>query len=103
MRDLAAGKTPVEHVPERRPTAGARKGILNVQPPTEGVLALVVKYGKAPRKVFEHHRGHAITHRFMRRLYAVVFSQCPLMELNAGTKEWVVCWGEKELHVMSRV
>ena len=38
---------------------------------------------------------HYITTRYMRRLWAKVFEQCPLMKPNAATKSgWEVLWGD---------
>lgn len=99
LRDLASGSLRMEEIPKRRTPLGHLLGLSG--PQTDNcALRMVVQYGKAPKKVFEQHDGHAITPRFMRRLYAEVFSQCPLMELKPDNTEWVVRWGERELNAM---
>ncbi|KAK4973064.1 hypothetical protein LTR42_006358 [Elasticomyces elasticus] len=69
----------------------------------KGALEMVVMYGKVgERKVFGNREGHAITKRFMRRLWGQVFTQCPVMEWNgtAGmTGKWKVTWGQQGLGV----
>ena len=38
---------------------------------------------------------HKITHSYMRRLWAKISAQCPLMQRNAATKSgWEVLWGD---------
>lgn len=101
LRELASGRIRVKHAPQRRTPAGQGKKVTSSQLP-DSALAAVVKYGKAPKKMFEQHKGHAITSRFMRRLYAELFRQCPLMELSADNTEWIIRSGDKELDAMSR-
>jgi hypothetical protein len=70
--------------------------------PPPSVLELVVSRGKLPDRLFRKDHAHNITPRFMQRLWAEVFSQCPLMKCdsNTGAGKWVVVWGH---HVVQDV
>lgn len=93
LRDLARG-VKSEPIPIRRRGAPA---------PAPDALELVVTQGQpSTQKAFEHRHGHAMTPRFMRRLWAQVFAQCPLMEWDAPKERWKVVWGEHELHGLQR-
>jgi len=54
------------------------------------------------RKVFGNREAHQVTPRFMQRLWAQVFAQCPKMEWDPESKGWKVGWGEHEMHGISR-
>ncbi|KAJ9619196.1 hypothetical protein H2203_008525 [Taxawa tesnikishii (nom. ined.)] len=41
----------------------------------------------------ENWRRHTLTSDFMRRRWAMVFQQCPRMDLNTQTGKWTVRWG----------
>lgn len=89
LRDLANG-TATESVPPRR-------AVLAVNRPS--ALELVLKYGKPnPQRVFQNPDSHRITPRFMQRLWAQVFAQCPRMSWNHETNRWDVEWGGHTLH-----
>ncbi|KAK5724080.1 hypothetical protein LTR17_013652 [Elasticomyces elasticus] len=93
LRDLASGAQ-TEGMRPRRTAVGV-----------EGMgggsaLEMVVMYGKVgERKVFGNRDGHAITKRFMRRIWGVVFGQCSVMEWDAQTGRWRVVWGQQALGV----
>lgn len=102
LRDLASGRTKIPNnlQPPRRKSAGSEDDGSPWLART--ALEQVVKYGKVPDRAFENQKAHDITPRFMQRLYAQVFSQCPLMELeDAATNRWKVTWGEQALAVVS--
>lgn len=87
LRDLALGNTRAEPpVPRRAQLAS---------PPS--VLEMTVTRGKLPAGLFRKDHAHKITPRFMRRLWAEVFSQCPLMEYDSPTSRWKVTWGHHAL------
>lgn len=58
---------------------------------------MTVTRGKLPAELFRKDHAHKITPRFMRRLWAEVFSQCPLMEYDSPTSRWKVTWGHHAL------
>jgi hypothetical protein len=39
------------------------------------------------------HRGHRITHRFMRRLWMEIFMACPMLQHDGADRKWKVLWG----------
>ncbi|KAK5676232.1 hypothetical protein LTS10_011044 [Elasticomyces elasticus] len=93
LRDLASGAQ-TEGMRPRRTAV--------VEEMERSALELVVLYGKVgERKVFGNREGHAITKRFMRRIWGVVFGQCPVMEWEGGsagmTGRWRVRWGQQAL------
>ena len=75
LGDLAMGKEPWEGFPKRRARA-----IENLEP---GV--------SSPPD--PQHNGYNITQRYMRRMWKVIFQQCPLMEWDDTRSRWVVTWG----------
>jgi hypothetical protein len=87
LRDLATGKAKEPPVPRRHP----------IPRQSQSPLEMVLQYGK-PRGVFESRDKHRITGRFMQRLWAQVFAQCPLMQWDAGRQKWNVTWGRELLH-----
>jgi hypothetical protein len=91
LRDLASGRIPIEAPISRRSLQDStRKN-------SDSALEVVVRYGKVPKNVFENRKVHALTPRFMRRLYGLVFSQCPLMEFDATKDTWTITWGGRAL------
>ncbi len=91
LRDLASGKTAIEAIKSRRISSSHTPDDLAVG---GSALEMVVMHNKIPSKAFDSKEGHTITPRFMRRLYAEILSQCPHMELAAGSADrWVVTWG----------
>jgi len=69
----------------------------NLTPPPS-VLEMVVTRGKLPNNLFRKHYAHKITPRFMQRLWAEVFSQCPLMKYDSASDKWNVIWGHHVLN-----
>jgi hypothetical protein len=87
LRDLALGKTrALLPVPRRAQLT-----------PPPSVLEMTVTRGKLPAEMFRKDHAHKITPRFMRRLWADVFSQCPLMTYESPTGSWKVTWGHHAL------
>ena len=91
LRDLALGNTQAEPPIARR--------VQLASPPS--VLEMTVTRGKLPAELFRKCHAHKITPRFMRRLWADVFSQCPLMKYDAPTSSWKVIWGHHALQEQS--
>ena len=108
LRGLVSGETRTEDVPARRTavscTATSTSPAISGDGSTgvKSALDLVVVYGKAPKKIFEHFNGHAITPRFMQRLYAEVFALCPKMEYEAEEQKWKITWGKGALSASGR-
>ena len=98
LRDLASGKARVESVIPRRKSSSTINANHDRHELRDGALETVMQYSKVPKNVFGNRDAHTITPRFMRRLYAQVFSQCPLMEWDAGREQWKVIWGERALY-----
>jgi len=42
-------------------------------------------------------RGHLITPRFMRRMWASIFQNCPMLNWNLERKVWLVTWGNGQV------
>lgn len=91
LRDLASGVLRVEVPRARRKRAGA-SGLWD----EKGKLETVLRHGKVPVGVLEKEREVVMTARKTRRLYAQVFSQCPVMHCDEK-KGWKVRWGEEAL------
>jgi hypothetical protein len=68
-----------------------------VEEAEESALELVARYGKVPRNAFGNWYANRITPRVMQRLYAEVFSTCPVMEWDNAREEWKVTWGFQSL------
>ncbi|KAF2772203.1 hypothetical protein EJ03DRAFT_267562 [Teratosphaeria nubilosa] len=86
LRDLATGKAH-ESIPRRR--AGRRVE-------TVSALDMVIAYGKP--SIPKLHDAHKITPRFMQRLWAKVFEQCPVMDWDGARQQWIVIWGGQVLY-----
>lgn len=88
LRDLALGTArPNLMIPRRKQLT---------TPPS--ILEMVVTRGKLPNDLFRKDHAHQITPRFMQRLWAEVFSQCPLMQYDPDTERWNTTWGHHVLH-----
>jgi hypothetical protein len=98
LRDLALGKvSPEQPFPRRRNlevSLSADETADETRQEREGsALEMVARYGRPPKKAIKKGTGREFTPRSMQRLYAEVFSQCPLLEWNNATKDWKVTWG----------
>jgi hypothetical protein len=60
-------------------------------------LEAIVIQGRIDKAVHGNPEAHRITPRFMRRLWATVFSTCPYMVYSDETNKWSVLWGHHEL------
>ena len=87
LRALATGIT------RARPPVPRRT---NLTPPPS-VLEMAVTRGKLPDNLFRKDYAHKINPRFMQRLWAEVFSQCPLMKYDSANDKWNVIWGHHVL------
>ncbi|KXT16875.1 hypothetical protein AC579_4749 [Pseudocercospora musae] len=63
--------------------------------------AIVVK-GQLDPKYFPNKNAHRITPRFMQRVWAQIFSECPVMDWDDTEKKWSVRWGKQELQSSRR-
>lgn len=88
LRDLALRQKEVK-LPIRR-----RKQLAT--PPS--MLEMVVMRGKLPAELFRKDHAHKITPRYMQRIWATVFSQCPLMEYDSQAEKWNFTWGNHVLN-----
>lgn len=95
LRDLATGVIPFKGPPPRRPRAGV---------PGERPEALLsdITFLKQPIRAaartnkdaqLQERDKHTIDARFMRRIWAGVWNQSPLMTYNGETMEWTIVWG----------
>ena len=101
LRDLAMGKLPAIRPARRRKIA--RSSVYDADAVDDlsrekNALELMTRYGRVPRKallddalpIIERGRDGE---RWMQRLYAEVFCQCPRMDWNGATSDWEVTWG----------
>lgn len=94
LRDLACGQTKVELPKQRRRVAVSNS---THEANISGALDMVVRCGTIPHRFSKQHPVGAMNARTMRRLYAKVFSQCPLMRYDEDQKKWLVAWGEQAM------
>ncbi|KAI7614965.1 hypothetical protein KC343_g10293, partial [Hortaea werneckii] len=92
LRDLASGAQSEPQVPRRKRVGNAGSA---------GDEALLFRLGELPPTDRSRDR-HAITPRYMRRMWATVFAQCPIMEWDGEGGKWKVTWGEHALHGLRR-
>ncbi|KAK4506061.1 hypothetical protein PRZ48_004026 [Zasmidium cellare] len=59
-------------------------------------LDMIIK-GNIDRKEFPNANAHTITTRYMQRLYALIFQQCPLMDFDSEKGKWSITWGKYAL------
>ena len=86
LRMRASGQLPLRSPVARRKWAGG--------PDDEGHRPLVGERIKSSLKGARSN-PHRITSRYMRRLWAKISAQCPLMKPNAATRSgWEVSWGD---------
>jgi hypothetical protein len=98
LRDLASGKLPPGvPVPRRKQVLVSLVDCEAVEETEGSALELVARYGRVPRKAFGNWCANRITPRVMQRLYAEVFSTCPVMEWDNAREEWKVTWGFQAL------
>jgi len=92
LRDLALGKIKFKGPPPRRPMPA---GEASLPSPLELALGLVEL--NSPSVVLDNASNsiHArkLTARSMRRCWATVFAQCPVMTWNSNSQKWSVQWG----------
>ncbi|KAF2402023.1 hypothetical protein EJ06DRAFT_508313 [Trichodelitschia bisporula] len=88
LRGLVEGTIPWEGVPELRARPGGGKPASLTNYDVEKLLTV----GK---KVPGITRGHVITSRFMRRLWAMILSQSPLLSWDAKAGRWRVTVGSQ--------
>lgn len=89
LRHLANGTLKDDIVPRRK--AVGTSG--------HSALEMVIMHGKPnAKRAFGNRDAHEITQRFMRRLWAQVFAQCPFVDWDSEKRDWKVTWGEQALH-----
>lgn len=95
LRDWSRGQNlPQIRIPRRSnpaPAAPARHF------GTYSALEAIVIQGRIDKTVYGNREAHEITPRFMQRLWATVFSNCPYMIFDDEKKKWNVLWGHHEL------
>jgi len=91
LRDLVTGVLPFEKPPQRR------SKIHQDEPPTLDLAHVKEPIAHTYRSKLTNARqeqlGHEITPRFMRRLWASVWNQCPRILQDEATGKWAVTWG----------
>lgn len=92
LRDLASGA-------QSEPRISRRKRVGDLAPAGDDTL-LSRLTERVPRD--RSRDAHAITPRYMRRMWATVFAQCPVMEWEGPREKWKVKWGEHALHGLRR-
>lgn len=92
LRNLAQGKVEEGIVVQRRASKVEELDDQGVSTALEAIIA----GGRAPVDRLQRD-VHRITPRFMRKLWAEVFKQCPMMEWDGEEKRWSVIWGEHAL------
>ncbi|KAI9756540.1 MAG: hypothetical protein M4579_003799 [Chaenotheca gracillima] len=98
LKDLASGKIREPRLMSNRsdtstPEAGFDKQELSRHGAEALLLGLTSSENLRRRDVGNPHN---ITDRFMKRLWAEVFSQCPVMRWDETASRWDVKWGVKE-------
>ena len=104
LRDLASGAVPLDHPPKRRskPAQGAPDtAILEyfttpTNRHTSEFEAIELGEDDIPTSLEKkrHTKGiNTMTPRFMRRLYAMIWSMTPTMSQDEATKIWTTKWG----------
>lgn len=95
LRDLAHGHG-ISKQPQRRKAPQDMKSIALRD---DNALDMVIMGGsrRVDKRVFGNHDAHTITRRYMQRMYAIVFRQCPVMEFDTETNKWCVTWGKYAL------
>ena len=92
LRDLALGKIKFKGPPPRRPMPAAGASF-----PSPLELALGLARLNSPDVVLDNASSsiHArkLTARSMRRCWATVFAQCPVMTWNSKSQNWSIQWG----------
>ncbi|KAH9844950.1 N-acetyltransferase ats1 [Teratosphaeria destructans] len=86
LQNLATGQAR-ESIPRRRAGCSVE---------TVSALDMVIAYGKPSFPKLSD--AHEVTPRFMRRLWAKVYEQCPVMDWDAARQQWIVIWGAQALH-----
>lgn len=95
LRDWSKGKN-LPHMNMRRrsnPTLAEPAGHFG----RFSALEAIIIQGRIDKAVYGNREAHEITPRFMQRLWATVFSNCPYMIFDDETNEWNVLWGHHEL------
>lgn len=100
LRELASGRARLERPGPKRTMAAAHSGkdeTANESQREKSALELVARYGRVPKKAFGCRTVDWIKDRFMQRLYAKVFVQCPFIEWDSTKEAWKVTWGSHAL------
>ncbi|KAI6921779.1 hypothetical protein KC355_g17136, partial [Hortaea werneckii] len=88
LRDLASGAQSEPRV-SRRKRVGEKAAA--------GEETILFRLSEPP-PTDSRRDAHAITPRYMKRMWATVFAQCPVMEWEGESEKWKVTWGEHALH-----
>ena len=100
LREFTSGKSlPITVISRRKQASPTDVGIASdrVSKTKQSALELVAQYGKVPQNAFGSGKARELSLRLMQRLYAEVFSQCPLMEWDTAAEKWLVTWGFQAL------
>ncbi|KAL8797304.1 MAG: hypothetical protein Q9195_000458 [Heterodermia aff. obscurata] len=110
LGELAAGTTKWEGAPKPRRRVSMESWTQQEEEEEEEEEVEMVGWASpqtaAQRAKVEYLRkmaGHELTPRYMRRMWASVFAQCPMMKWDAGRGKWSVKWGKVEKGVVLSV
>jgi len=95
LQDLATGEAKPERLAKRRIRTKKEIGVYHSDLQREKIVARLLKQNIYSRDISG--KGHDITSRSMRRIWAVIFSQCPLMSWDSVDRRWKVEWGSNVL------
>jgi hypothetical protein len=95
LRDLTTGVIPFKEPPPRRAPAIQERYDSHHSLLSSAYLTTPVRAAARPERDTREHkiRKQHITARFMRRIFATVWSHSPLASYNGETGEWTVVWG----------
>ncbi|KAH7052185.1 hypothetical protein B0J12DRAFT_571832 [Macrophomina phaseolina] len=101
LRDLVSGARRWEGLRRRRPGIPSHMSAYDVLKLAnitvlESLLQDSMETKQLPKQLPGKRRAQNITPRLMRRLWAKVFSQCPVLRWNEDKRAWTVEWGSWE-------
>ncbi|KAF2161067.1 hypothetical protein M409DRAFT_28397 [Zasmidium cellare ATCC 36951] len=89
LQDLANGRG-ISTKPQKRKAPADAVSIAT----RKGTALDMVVQGDFDKREFGNPEAHTITARYMQRLYALVFKQCPMMDYDSERGKWSVTWGK---------
>lgn len=86
-------------LPKQPPRRKAPHDMESIAQRDDSALEMVIMRGSRSldKRIFGSREGHKITPRYLQRLYALVWRQCPLMSFDSETSKWSIEWGKHAL------